>query len=95
MKALWWTGPDKIELLHDVPVPEIRPGTVKVKVAYAAICATDLHMVSQGVMNAVFREGGKALGHEGSGEIVEMGLGTEKSGLKVGDKVAMYTMRNV
>jgi len=90
MKALWWTGPDKIELLHDVPVPEVEPGKVKVKIAYAAICATDLHMVSMGVMNAVLREGGQPLGHEGSGEIVEMGPGTEKSGLKVGDKVALF-----
>jgi len=90
MKALWWTGPGKIELLNDVPVPETEPGLIKVKLAYAAICATDLHMVSMGVMNAVFRQGGQPMGHEGSGEIVEMGHGTEKSGLKVGDKVAMY-----
>ena len=90
MKAIWWTGPDKIELLHDVPVPEVKPGTVKVKVAYAAICATDIHMVSMGAMNAVMAEGGQCLGHEGSGTIVEMGAGTEKSGLKVGDKVVMY-----
>ena len=90
MKAIWWTGPDKIELLHDVPVPEIRPGTVKVKIAYAAICATDIHMVTMGVMNARVRPGGNGLGHEGSGEIIEMGEGTEDYGLKIGDKVAMY-----
>jgi len=90
MKALWWTGPDKIELLRDVPIPEIRPGTVKVKVAYAAICATDIHMVSMGAMGAMLREGGQSLGHEGSGVIAEMGPGTEKSGLKVGDKVAFF-----
>ena len=30
------------------------------------------------------------MGHEGCGEIIEMGSGTEKSGLKVGDKVVMY-----
>jgi len=90
MQAIWWTGPDKIELRNDVPIPEVKPGTVKVKIAYAAICATDLHMVSMGVMNAAFKEGGAPMGHEGSGEIVEMGPDTEKSGLKVGDKVAMF-----
>jgi len=88
MKAIWWTGPDKIELL-DTPVPETKPGTIKIKIAYAAICATDLHMVSMGVMNAKLPEGGRQMGHEGCGTIEEMGAGTEKSGLKVGDKVAM------
>ena len=88
MKAVWWTGPDRIELL-DAPVPEVGPGTVKVRIAYAAICATDLHMVSMGVMNAKLPEGGRPMGHEASGEIIEMGPGTENSGLKVGDKVAL------
>jgi len=90
MKAIWWTGPDKLELLRDVPVPEIGPGLVKIKIAYAALCATDIHMVTMGAMNARFRPGGMPMGHEGSGVIVEMGSGTEKSGLKVGDKVAMF-----
>ncbi len=90
MNAIWWTGPNKIELLRDVPVPEVKPGTVKVKIAYSALCATDMHMVSMGVMNAVMREGGQGLGHEASGEIVEMGEGAEKSGLKVGDKVVLF-----
>ncbi|MCL1835256.1 MAG: alcohol dehydrogenase catalytic domain-containing protein [Oscillospiraceae bacterium] len=90
MKAIWWTGPDKIELLHDVPVPEIRPGAVKIAIAYAAVCATDIHMVTMGAMNARMAPGGQGLGHEGSGTIVEMGDGTEKSGLKIGDKVVMY-----
>lgn len=89
MKALWWTGPDRIELLRDVPVPETRPGTVKIKIAYSALCATDLHMVSMGVMNVKMAKGGQGLGHEASGEIAEVGPGAELSGLKVGDKVVM------
>ncbi|MCL2125730.1 MAG: alcohol dehydrogenase catalytic domain-containing protein [Oscillospiraceae bacterium] len=89
MKAIWWTGPNKIELI-DAPIPEVRPGTVKVKISYAAICATDIHMVTMGAMGARLREGGQGLGHEGSGIISEMGPDTENSGLKVGDKVVMY-----
>ncbi len=89
MKAVWWTGPGKIELLTDVPVPEVGPGMVKIKNAYAAICATDLHMVSMGVMNSVLPEGGKALGHESSGVIEELGPETERFGLKVGDKIVI------
>ena len=88
MKAVWWTEPKKLELLHDVPIPELKPGMVKVKMAYAALCATDFHQVSMGVMNAKFIEP-RPIGHEGCGEIIEMGEGTESSGLKVGDKVAI------
>ena len=88
MKAVWWTEPDKIELLHDVPVPDVQPGGAKIKMAYAALCATDFHQVSMGVMNAKFVEP-RQMGHEGCGVIVEMGEGTEQSGLKVGDKVAI------
>ena len=89
MKSIWWTGPNKIELV-DAPVAEIRPGTVKIQIAYAAICATDMHMVSMGAMGAKMAPGGQGLGHEGSGVIIEMGPDTEKSGLKTGDKVVMY-----
>lgn len=88
MKSVWWTEPKKIELLHDVPIPEVMPGTAKVKISYAALCATDFHQVSMGVMNATFTQP-RPIGHEGCGVIVEMGPDTEKSGLKVGDKVAM------
>ena len=87
-KAIWWTGKDKIELI-DAPIPEVTPGTIKVKIAYTAVCATDVHIVSMGAMNMTMPEGGMCLGHESSGVIVEMGPDTEKSGLKVGDKVAV------
>jgi (R,R)-butanediol dehydrogenase/meso-butanediol dehydrogenase/diacetyl reductase len=88
MKAIWWTEPKKIELLHDVPIPVVKPNMVKVKMAYAALCATDFHQVSMGVMNAKFVQP-RPMGHEGCGVIMEMGEGTENSGLKVGDKVAL------
>jgi threonine dehydrogenase-like Zn-dependent dehydrogenase len=88
MKSVWWTEPKKIELLHDVAIPEVQPGMVKIKIAYAALCATDFHQVSMGVMNATWTQP-RPMGHEGCGVIVEMGPDTEKSGLKVGDKVAV------
>ena len=56
MTAIWWTGPEKLEVVHNAPIPEIQPGTVKIKLAYAALCATDMHMVSMGVMNAGCRK---------------------------------------
>ena len=69
MKQLWWLDKDKIDLI-DVEIPEVKPNEVKVKIAYAAICATDVHQVTMGVMGA---KPPAPLGHEASGTIVELG----------------------
>ena len=96
MKGIWWTGKDKLELRRDVEIPEVGPGMVKVKIAYSALCATDMHMVSMRVMGAKFVEGGRSMGHEASGVIVEAGTGpeVENTGLKVGDKAAIFPGSN-
>jgi (R,R)-butanediol dehydrogenase/meso-butanediol dehydrogenase/diacetyl reductase len=92
MKGIWWTGPNEIKLRTDVPIPEVGPGMIKVKIAYSALCATDMHIVSMGVMGAKFREGGAPMGHECSGTIVETAPGVEldNTGLKIGDKVVLF-----
>ena len=51
MKQLWWLDENKIDLI-DVDIPAVGPGEVKVKIAYAALCATDVHQVTMGVMNS-------------------------------------------
>jgi hypothetical protein len=33
MKGIWWTGPNEIKLRTDVPIPEVHPGEIKVKIA--------------------------------------------------------------
>jgi len=86
MKQLWWTHGKEIEL-KDVVIPEVKPNEVKVKVAYAAICATDVHQVEQNVMGA---QPPAPLGHEGCGVIAEIGEEAAKAGYKVGDKVTMF-----
>lgn len=42
MKAAVFYGPRDVRL-EDVQEPEIRPGSVKVKVDWCGICGTDLH----------------------------------------------------
>jgi 2-desacetyl-2-hydroxyethyl bacteriochlorophyllide A dehydrogenase len=83
MRQVWFTADKKIEV-REVEVPPVKYGQVKIKTAYAALCASDKHMMTMGII------GGKPdmpIGHEASGVIVELGPGTEASGLKVGDKV--------
>jgi 2-desacetyl-2-hydroxyethyl bacteriochlorophyllide A dehydrogenase len=86
MKQLWFVSDGKIELLEkEIPKPGFRQ--VKVKIAYAAWCATDVHIVTMGLMGI---KPPVTLGHEASGTIVELGEGVENSGLKVGDKVCLF-----
>ena len=49
MKSLYFARPDTMEVWQvDEPTP--GPGEVKVKTAYASICATDIHQVTQGAI---------------------------------------------
>ena len=85
MKSVYFAEKDRIEL-RDVEIPPVLPGMVKIKTAYAALCATDVHMVTMVVLGA---QPGIPLGHEASGVIVELGQGTEGYGFHLGDKVAV------
>ena len=67
-----------------VPVPEMGPEDVKIRVAYCAICGSDPHLV-EGIFGW---EPPFGLGHEISGVIVEVGEKATQKGLKVGDRVA-------
>lgn len=86
MKQLWWVDWNEVEL-RDVEIPEVKPNEVKVKIAYAALCATDIHQVTMGVMNS---KPPAPLGHEASGTIVELGEQAAKAGYKLGDKVTLF-----
>jgi threonine dehydrogenase-like Zn-dependent dehydrogenase len=92
MKQLWYTNKagqklrDRVEL-REMDIPKITaPGQIKVKIAYAALCATDIHMMTQGVFGA---QPPMPLGHEASAVIVEVGAEAGKYGFKIGDKVVM------
>jgi (R,R)-butanediol dehydrogenase/meso-butanediol dehydrogenase/diacetyl reductase len=93
MKAAVYHGPNKVEIA-DVPEPEVRPGTVKLKVGFNGICGTDLHEYYAGpifVPTAPHPLTGQQLpltiGHEFSGVITEVGSGVD--GWTEGDRVAV------
>ncbi|MCC6860444.1 MAG: zinc-binding dehydrogenase [Bryobacterales bacterium] len=82
MKAIVKTqkGPGFVEL-REVPEPVVGPGEVKIEVKACGICGTDVH-----VLHDEFPYWPPViLGHEFSGEIVELGPGA--SLYKVGDRV--------
>ncbi|MGH1549815.1 zinc-dependent alcohol dehydrogenase [Leifsonia poae] len=67
---------------------ELRPGEVRVAVAYVGICGTDLH-VFHGDMDARVTKPA-TIGHEMSGTIAEIGPGVE--GWAVGDAVTVMPL---
>ena len=83
MRAAVWYGPNDVRL-EDRPIPETLPGSVVVKVKACAVCGSDLRILREG--NPRITEP-RILGHEVSGEIVEVGEGV--TGFAAGDHVSM------
>lgn len=81
MKAVVYAGEGRVRT-EDVPDPALRePTDVIIRVEHAAICGTDLHLVSTGEQLPA----GFVLGHEYVGRIVE--LGTAVHSHQLGDRV--------
>jgi len=74
--------------VEDVLEPVTQPDQIKVKIAYAGICGTDIEIL-EGTFGLVKEPSfPKIEGHEAAGTIVEVGSAT-KLGYKVGQRVAM------
>lgn len=93
MKALRWHGVKDIRI-EDIEEPKAEKGKVKVKVEWCGICGSDLHEYMAGPIFIPIEthplSGDKApivLGHEFSGQVVEVGEGVTK--FKVGDRVVV------
>jgi L-iditol 2-dehydrogenase len=82
-------GKGKIEV-RDVPIPEIASDEVLIKVHYAGICGTDVHIWLDEF--PVYYPP-VILGHEFSGEIAR--IGEDVSGWRVGDRVLSETQNLV
>src|SRR2546423_12869744 len=82
MKAAVYYGKQDVRL-ETVPVPEIGPGEVLVRVHTCGICGTDLKKISTGSHSPP-----RIFGHETAGQIVATGEGVNK--FKVGDRVMVF-----
>lgn len=95
MKALRYYGRNDIRL-EEIPEPQVRPGTVKIKVDWCGICGTDLHEYLGGpifipAVGSPHPLTGETLpvvlGHEFAGKVVAVGEGVSR--VKVGDAVTV------
>lgn len=90
MKSLMFKQFNKPELL-DVPEPQVHPRTVKVKLKWCSICASDIGYLT-GKVYETMPCPAFPMGHETCGEIVELGEGADDLGWNVGDKVAINSI---
>jgi 2-desacetyl-2-hydroxyethyl bacteriochlorophyllide A dehydrogenase len=81
--------------LKDVPIPEMKSDEVLIKVGACGVCGSDLHAIESDEEGySVFASHTKfpvILGHEFSGEIVE--IGKEVKGYKPGDIISVEQIR--
>ncbi len=80
------TGLNRMEF-REIPVPELKPGEVLVKLEYVGICGSDVHYFHDGRCGEFVVDGDFMLGHEAGGVVEDVGPGVKT--LAKGDKVAL------
>jgi len=84
MLAAVFLGERRIEL-QTKKIPELKPSSILIKVNSCAICGSDLRIFNYGNERVTPP---RIIGHEVSGEIVEIGKGVT-SYYKIGDRVSV------
>lgn len=85
MKAAVLTGPRTI-VIKDVPVPEMGPGRLKIRVNACGVCGSDIHMWKSGKGWNPNHQGDFYMGHEFCGTVTDPG----DSQFHVGDRVVFW-----
>ena len=82
MQAAVYRGVNDVRL-ESVPVPQIGPGEILVRVHSCGICGTDLKKIATGSHSAP-----RIFGHETAGTVAAIGQGV--SNFKIGDRVVVF-----
>jgi L-iditol 2-dehydrogenase len=82
MRAAVYRGKGKV-VVEDVPVPDIGPGEVLLRVSACGICGTDIKKIEYG-----FVKPPQILGHEIAGTVMKVGAGVSK--WKPGDRAITF-----
>ncbi|MCH7994823.1 MAG: zinc-binding dehydrogenase [Planctomycetes bacterium] len=83
MKAAIFHGSEGGLRIEEMPIPEVGPDQILVKVAACGVCHTDLHYIEHGV--PTFKKPPIVLGHEASGTVDK--VGGDVTALTVGQRV--------
>lgn len=87
MKALIKAKPESGIWMSDVPMPEVGPNDVLIKIKKTAICGTDIHIFNWDEWAQKHINIPQVIGHEFVGEVVEIGKEV-KAFFKIGDRVS-------
>jgi threonine 3-dehydrogenase len=85
MKALVKAKPEKGIWMQDVPVPQVGPNDVLIKIMKTAICGTDLHIYKWDEWSQRTIKTPMVIGHEYVGHVAQ--VGSEVNEFKEGDRV--------
>src|SRR5262245_40947100 len=72
--------------LEEIPVPELGPNDVLIKVRKSAICGTDIHIYNWDAWSQKTIPVPMAIGHEFMGEIAR--VGSAVTGFQIGERVS-------
>lgn len=84
MRAAVLRDYDKGLQVETIRTPRPKAGEILIKVTACGLCHSDLHVIGGAIAFPL----PAVLGHEVAGTIVELGAGTEHTGLEVGQQVA-------
>ena len=87
MKGVVFLGERRCAV-KDFPRPEAGPGQVLVRMKWAGICGSDLHVYRELTKEAAQERGDRVPGHEPSGVVEQIGEGVKQ--IEVGDRVSVY-----
>ena len=87
MKKVVLTDFKHLEIV-EAPVPVPGPGEAVIRIHYAGICGSDLHVYDGLHPTATVP---LVMGHEGAGELVA--INSDRTDVKVGDKVCAHTVK--
>ena len=87
MKAMVLTGIRQMEM-QEIPTPQItRENEVLIKMKVVGVCGSDVHYYSLGKIGSQIVQYPYPVGHEGAGEVVQVGTAVTK--VKPGDRIAI------
>ena len=83
MRAAVYRAPDEVHT-EEIPVPEIGPGEVLLRIDTCGVCGTDLKKIHTGSHSAP-----RVFGHEMAGTVAAVGPGV-RDGIAVGDRMMAF-----
>jgi threonine 3-dehydrogenase len=86
MKALVKAKPEPGIWMQEVPLPEVGPNDVRIRIHKTSICGTDVHIFNWDEWAQETVPVPMTIGHEFAGEIVE--VGSQVGGFEIGQRVS-------